>query len=55
VKFFDEENQHERASFALTNQNMKVRSFPGPYRASGERVSPFESPTISFPVSIALL
>ena len=55
VKFSDEENRHERASFTLTDQNRKVRSFPGPYRASGERISPLEGFTVSFPVSIVPL
>ena len=38
------DNQHERAPFALTNQHMKVCSFPGLYRLSGERALPFETP-----------
>jgi hypothetical protein len=28
----------------LTNQHMKVCSFPGLYRLSGERALPFETP-----------
>ena len=44
VKFPGDENQHERAPFALTNQHMKVCSFPELYRLSGERALPFETP-----------
>jgi hypothetical protein len=43
VKFPGDENQHERAPFDLTNQHMKVCSFPGLYRLSGERALAFET------------
>jgi hypothetical protein len=44
VKFPGDENQRERAPCALTNHNLKVCSFPGLYRLSGERALPFETP-----------
>jgi hypothetical protein len=52
VKFPGDENQHERAPFALTNQHVKVCSSPGLYRLSGERALPFENPAMSFLVSV---